>query len=236
MIGRTNTSSGVAFDSSMAVVRVSAPAGSTVTLSRGSTIKTSAEISSGSDSFYYFIVAPSSSPWTATATLNGNTDSKTVLANAAGEYDVELVYATFLMRDGVVQSGYTLSGITGSNITAATMTAMTDYMQIILPTNSGVYFNETSFSSYSTLYIDSAILDPNNCVSWIYEGVDSNQYWRSDTAGDMTAYVKYTYAHPRMKAQIDISGMGSTLKWLKFFSRATMSAGFELDLYNIYVK
>ena len=55
MIGRTNTSSGVAFDSSMAVVRVSAPAGSTVTLSRGSTIKTSAEISSGSDSFYYFI-------------------------------------------------------------------------------------------------------------------------------------------------------------------------------------
>ena len=52
----------------------------------------------------------------------------------------------------------------------------------------------------------------------------------------MPAYTKFTTAYRRYTNQIDISGIGSAYKYMKLYSRATASAGFELDLFNVYVK
>ena len=244
MIGRTNAFSGGGGGcaDTDAMCRVIAPAGSTVTFSRGAVTKTSTGHQNADDASvydYYFIVpssAFSSSPWTVTGTLGVDTDTRIIVIDSAYEYDVQLIYATFMLRDGVLQNSVTLNAMTDSGVTAPTITDMTGYKKVILPTNSGVYFSSFDFTPYSTLYIDSAVVDPNQYVSWIYEGVDNSNVWRNNTAGSMTAYVKYTAGYTRSTVQIDISGIGSSFNWMKFFSRATSSSGFELDIYNIYLK
>ena len=215
MIGRTNAMGGGGiFGEHDAIVRVTAPAGSTVIFSRGAVTKGSTGHPNADDPSvydYYFVVpqaAFSSSPWTVTGPLNGKTDSVSVVVN----------------------------GMSGNNITAPTITDMTGYKKIVLPSNSGVYFDEFDFSQYSTLYIDSGIVDPNNWFSWLYEGISSTNWWRPDYSGDMYAFLKSQTAYTRYTAQINISGADSTYKWLKIFTYATSSTGFELDLYNIYCK
>lgn len=243
MIGRTNAMGGGGiFGEHDAIVRVTAPAGSTVIFSRGAVTKGSTGHPNADDPSvydYYFVVpqaAFSSSPWTVTGTLNGKTDSVSVVVDSADEYDVELIYAYFFLRNGVLQNGTELNGMSGNNITAPTITDMTGYKKIVLPSNSGVYFDEFDFSQYSTLYIDSGIVDPNNWFSWLYEGISSTNWWRPDYSGDMYAFLKSQTAYTRYTAQINISGADSTYKWLKIFTYATSSTGFELDLYNIYCK
>lgn len=244
MIGRTNAAGGGGiFGDQDAIVRVTAPAGSTVTFSRGTVTKSSTGHENADDSSiydYYFVVpasAFSSNPWTVTGTLGASTDTYPVVVNDSREYDVELIYALFLLRKGVTQNGIALNGITiTSGVTAPTITDMTGYKKIILPTNSGVYFDAVDFTSYSTLYVDSGIVDPNNYFSWLFEGIDDNTIWYSNSAGNMPAYTKFTTAYRRYTNQIDISGIGSAYKYMKLYSRATASAGFELDLFNVYVK
>ena len=81
-----------------AILRVVAPAGSTVTVSKGGVNKTLpafAMSGSAATSCYYYVIKPSafnSTPWTVTATNGGDTDSNTIVINAAGEYIMQLSY------------------------------------------------------------------------------------------------------------------------------------------------
>lgn len=89
-----------------ALLRVQAPAGSTVTVSKGTTTKTDLGHENADDHTvydYYFIIHASQfdsvNPWTVTATLSGDSASDTIVIDTADEYDV-VFYA-------ILPSGYT---------------------------------------------------------------------------------------------------------------------------------
>ena len=230
MIGRTNTSSGGSFSTTSAIVRVTAPTGSTVTLSRGAVTKTSEEVSGH---FYFFVSPPfSSSPWTATATLNGKTDSLSVVVNAAGEYDVLLSYDTFIIRNGIVQTDYTINSITGNNITAPVITSENGYQNIKLKSNSGVYLN-VDYTGFTEMYLDSGIANGSN-FNWMYFGFSSGTSWANDYWDTTnTVYYHFSQWYPRGILPFDLTQTTRTI--LKFYSNAN-SAGFDLQIYNLYMR
>lgn len=90
---------GASLKATDALLRVQAPAGSTVTISKGTTTKTDLGHENADDHTlydYYFIIHQSQfdsvNPWTVTATLGSNTATSTVVVDSADEYDVVLSY------------------------------------------------------------------------------------------------------------------------------------------------
>lgn len=82
-----------------AILRVQAPAGSTVTISKGAVSKSDLGHENADDHTvydYYFIIHQSQfdsvNPWTVTATLGGDTASDTIIINAANEYNFVISY------------------------------------------------------------------------------------------------------------------------------------------------
>lgn len=91
-----------------ALLRVQAPANSTVTITKGTTTKTDLGHENADDHTvydYYFIIHQSQfdsiNPWTVTATLTGEDPvSETVIIDSADEYDVVLDYTAWLYKEG----------------------------------------------------------------------------------------------------------------------------------------
>lgn len=103
-----------------ALLRVSAPANSVVTISKGSTNKSDNGHLNADDHTvydYYFIIHQSQfdsvTPWTVTATLSGETSSDTIVIDTADEYDVVLVYPDYWIKDGELLATMTYSNATG---------------------------------------------------------------------------------------------------------------------------
>lgn len=110
-----------------AILRVIAPAGSTVTITKGSVSKSDAGHENASDTSlydYYFIIHASQfdnvNPWTVTATLGTDIVSDTVIIDSADEYDVFLDYGSFFFVNGhfgslaPIQELNSTTGATGS--------------------------------------------------------------------------------------------------------------------------
>lgn len=103
-----------------AILRVQAPAGSTVTISKGGVTKSDAGHENADDHTvydYYFIIHQSQfdsiNPWTVTATDGTETASDTIIIDSADEYDVYLEYTFYLFKSGrgaIVEFGYTNNG------------------------------------------------------------------------------------------------------------------------------
>ena len=90
---------GGSFTATDAILRVQAPSGSIVTISKGSTTKSDfghPNIDRPTIYDYYFIIHQSQfdslNPWTVTATRNTDTDSTTIIINASDEYDIIFSY------------------------------------------------------------------------------------------------------------------------------------------------
>ena len=108
---------GASLKATDALLRVQAPAGSTVTITKGSVSKTDLGHENADDHTvydYYFIIHQSQfdsqNAWTVTATLSGDTASDTIIIDAADEYDVELSYRFYIYNLGdevsAVTGGY----------------------------------------------------------------------------------------------------------------------------------
>ena len=241
MIGRTNCSAGGAggLPDNAAILRVMAPTGSTVTLTRGAVTKSSTGHTNAADAsqndYYFFIpqTAFSSSPWTVTATYGGKTDTQTVVIEAADEYDVLMSYDFFLVRNGVLQNSVTLGSL--SNQTTPTITDETGYKKLVLPSNSGAVFSEVDFTQFSTIYIDSAV-ERKEYLSYMLMGFSPYTYWESDTAVSMSPYEKFTMGFPRGVNTISLTGIPSANKRFKISTKSSSSSGFDLNIYNIYCK
>ena len=240
MIGRTNCSAGGGggLPDNAAILRVMAPTGSTVTLARGAVTKSSTGHTNADDASqndYYFIIpqtAFSSSPWTVTATYGAKTDTQTVVIEAADEYDLLLSYDSFIIRNGVVQTGYTINPMTGNNITAPVITSENGYQNIKLKSNSGVYLT-IDYTGYTEMYLDSGIANGSN-LNWMYFGFSSNNTWANnfwDTSN--TVYYHFTQWYPRGILPFDLTQ--TTRNIFKFYSSAN-STGFDLQIYNLYMR
>lgn len=95
-----------------ALLRVQAPAGSTVTISKGTTTKTDLGHENADDHSvydYYFIIHASQfdsvNPWTVTASLAGEDDvTDTIIIDAADEYNLVMKFGLYIYNRGVVSS------------------------------------------------------------------------------------------------------------------------------------
>lgn len=159
MIGRVNAGGGGGLQSTDAILRVIAPAGSTVTISKGGVSKSDHGHENAADTSlydYYFIIHASQfdsvNPWTVTATLGSDTASDTVVIDSADEYDVVLDYNLYLIRDGVFTTAYTH---TLYGYSTATWTEESGYAQLYVPKASSSfstgYFSDIDITDY--LYI-----------------------------------------------------------------------------------
>lgn len=119
-----------------AILRVQAPANSTVTITKGTTTKTDLGHENADDHTvydYYFIIHQSQfdpvNPWTVTATLGTDTASSTIVIDAADEYDVVLNYNLVLFDYGVTD--YTFQAYrTASSYGSGGVQFANDYMQV----------------------------------------------------------------------------------------------------------
>lgn len=180
MIGRCNTGGGGSMSANDAILRVQAPAGSTVTISKGGVSKSdgghpNAVTSSIYD--YYFIIHQSqfdSTAWTVTATLGSDTASDTIVINAAKEYNLSLEYKLWLVKDGQIVGG-NLVAINKSQSSSAytgyivpTVTYASSYVQASFSnaTHNGggiAYFpSAIDLSQYHGLYVQGSSFNNTN--------------------------------------------------------------------------
>lgn len=172
MIGRVNAGGGGSLQATDAILRVIAPAGSTVTISKGGVTKSDLGHENAADTSlydYYFIVHQSQfdsvNPWTVTATLGTDTASDTIIINSADEYDVELSFRYWFVRNGDLIKEFTTVGMKPSSSSgyaagAPTVTDDGSYISMGFPTQSGsnrsgiAYANvAVDLSRYSTLRV-----------------------------------------------------------------------------------
>lgn len=133
-----------------AVLRVIAPAGSVVTITKGSVSRSDAGHANADEPTlydYYFAISSSlfdsGNPWTVTATLGTQSISESVVIDASNEYDVVLSYTLHLVINGVMQDGnfvpMALKSNSESSSTAGTpsVSAGSNYIQIAMSSSSG---------------------------------------------------------------------------------------------------
>lgn len=108
-----------------AILRVQAPAGSTVTITKGSTTKSDMGHENADDATvydYYFIIHQSQfdsvTPWTVTATLGTQSKSDTVVIDMTDEYNIIISYQFYFIKDGhFVGTALTKTGASRANFT-----------------------------------------------------------------------------------------------------------------------
>ena len=102
-----------------AVLLVTVPANSTVTATKGQTTLVPTMWTTAADSSLetaLFVIGSSLfdsvNPWTVTATLGTNTASDTITINSNKEYDLELSYILWIIKDGIAKVETILCGTT----------------------------------------------------------------------------------------------------------------------------
>lgn len=238
MIGRVNIGGGGTIVSTDAVLRVQAPAGSVVTISRGSVSKADtghASLTDPSVYEYYFVIHQgqfSSSPWTVTASLLTQSISDEIVINSSDEYNMELAYTLHLIVGGQSQVG----NMTALNLKSAAdstgaqtpgITYESSYIQIgwtsTASSNAGggiAYFagRKIDLSKYSKINVSGTLRNgtgysTNNCIkAWTAIGTDQTQNLLFAQAVsqsiDSSSYVSFS-------TQVDISSV-SGLAYIGF--------------------
>lgn len=150
-----------------AVLRVQAPAGSTVTITKGGTTKTGIGFVNSADNSvydYYFIIKQSefnSTAWTITGTLSGQgSASTTIVINASKEYYAELSYKLWLYNAGneytSVTGGWIQRPTVSGYVASGTFTKNSDniYSKSVSMGSSAISTtNAIDLTGYSTLHI-----------------------------------------------------------------------------------
>lgn len=135
-----------------AILTVTVPTGSTVTITKGGVTLTPTMWVQAADPTLdcaLFVIAPSlfdaQNAWTVTATLSGDTASDTVIIDSNKQYDIALSFRTFLFDNGVIlQDLGSFKNISSVSISNNAITAVKNQ-------NGGNYFgfqNPIAFKSY----------------------------------------------------------------------------------------
>lgn len=203
MIGRTNTGGGGGLQDTDALLRVQAPAGSVVTITKGGMTKTDhghENVDDNSVYDYYFIIHQSQfdsvNPWTVTATLGTDTDSDTIIIDTADEYDVELSYFTYLYKDGDLCTAITGGWSGGYANLSNNFTLASDKISIGSATAVGST-NKVDVTNYSKLvFVGKGLTHTGSqpCIAWVglYSSKSNNAAVATvykDDAGDFTLEV-----------------------------------------------
>lgn len=140
-----------------ALLRVQAPAGSTVTITKGTTTKTDLGHENADDHTvydYYFIIHASQfdsvNAWTVTATLGAQTKSDTIIIDSADEYDVVLSYEFYFVKDGhFVGDQLIKTGASGAYFSEGSVLTWAGFGNA-----AGGAYGSTDVTSYNTLKVE----------------------------------------------------------------------------------
>lgn len=160
---RRSSGGGSGPSASDAILTVTVPTGSTVTATKGGVTLTPTMWVQAADPTLdcaLFVISPSlfdsQNAWTVTATLGTDTASDTVTISSNEQYDVYLTFVLYLIKDGVVQTGFNFSNSVTYCQSYSKGTVETQTGKIILTSDSQwtmVYSNDSStdLSPYSYL-------------------------------------------------------------------------------------
>ena len=244
MIGRVNVGGGVGLKDTDAVLRVIAPAGSVVTITKGGISKTDNGHENASDNTlydYYFIIHSSQfdgvNPWTVTATKSGESITKTVIINAPDEYDITLVWLS------VIKNGYFVNGYSSAvNLRNGHPVIVTEnynssgFMKVTAQGSysSGLGLNSTDVSRYNTLYFDgyanASLANNGNGIVGIYPSYNYNN--TSDIQNSALVKATFTNTSTAQKT-VDISSVSGS-RYMAVALYITGSS--DLAPYDVFVK
>lgn len=236
---------GGGLSSTDALLRVQAPAGSTVTITKGSTTKTDQGHENADDSTvydYYFIIHQSqfdsTTPWTVTATLGNDTASDTVTVNAANEYDIELSFSIYLFKAGdqctSITGGWNVSGWSASGASTVAGTIANGKMTIggsaaiwALATNQSVSFGGKTLLTVEANTLSTYGSNPAGVVE-LY-----------DSKGSLTATRRFAGAsvsgtHGSHTVTIDLSSLSRTGGFV-VVRNGGADASYKYEVYNIWL-
>lgn len=200
-----------------ALLRVQAPAGSTVTITKGSTTKTDQGHENADDSTiydYYFIIHQSqfdsTTPWTVTATLNTQTASATVLISENAEYDLELSYGFYLYNNGdqctAVTGGWSYAAfLSTSNYSAGTLDTAYNGTTCYLSANgvneqiSAVTVNKIDVTDYNALRIEVS--------DYTFAGSGYKELDLVSSRGDVSSYAAQVRIESTGTFTVDVSSI-----------------------------
>lgn len=232
MIGRTNVGGGGGLQSTDAILRVIAPAGSTVTISKGGVSKSDQGHENAADNTlydYYFIIHASqfdSTAWTVTATKGSQSIYKTVVINSPDEYDVTLAYTLWIVKNGVSQVGnFTLGAKRNSDSSATATTPPISYGSTYIQigwtatgtASAGIAYtpNKISLAQYKTFHVSGT-------------AINTSQY-SSNLTSDMWTAIG-TYADNNVLHYVSIVNSGTT-SYTSFDKSINVSA----DTSSVYI-
>lgn len=119
-IGRTNAGGGGSKPSTTdAVLRVTAPSGSNVTIKKGSGASITPNFylaGTGTDEYFFIVKASDFGTYNVTGTLSGKTATSSIDVNSAKEFSIELHYTIYIFN-GSTPTEYTLESSKGNTYT-----------------------------------------------------------------------------------------------------------------------
>lgn len=238
-----------------AILRVIAPAGSTVTISKGGVSKSDLGHENADDHSlydYYFIIHASqfdSNPWTVTATLSGESASDTIVIDSADEYDIQLEYYLYFVKNGqivgnnMVAEGKKWNSSSSYTATAPDVSYEQDYIEIGFSGGSAgkagiTYFPaQADLSKYSTLRVigesrsSLTTLENSGVNAWTQIGtyqVDNRLFNQATQNSASTSYVT-------MDISIDVSSFTDSV-YIGFNSTQRGDGTYSLiRLVNVYL-
>ena len=167
-----------------AILTVTVPTGSTVTMTKGGVTLTPTMWVQAADNTLdcaLFVIAPnlfdSQNAWTVTATLGTDSASDTVMISSNKQYDLALSYRPYIYRRGYINTaltgGLTNSGYTYSSQALTPATYNTDNIYISSNNCAGTS-QAIDLTDYSTIYYVSRSDNPSNLTQpWL--GVASSK-------------------------------------------------------------
>lgn len=165
MIGRTNaggSGSGGTIKPENAIIVVTVPTGLTVTATKGSISLTPTmwvkALDNSQDCALFIVTSKdfdADNPWLITATNGTDTLSDMVLVTTNKEYDVELSYSFYLIRDGI--PAVPLADLTAqvASITANSVTFARNAYNIVRSTN------KINLTKYNSIFADMDVVSKN---------------------------------------------------------------------------
>lgn len=188
-----------------AVLAVTVPTGSSVTMTKGAVTLTPTIWTTNADNTLDVAIFPvpastfDSNAWTVTATLNGDTASDTIVINSAEEYEMALAYNLYLFHNGAY--GIPLDYVRSyqSATYSASMTISNNLLDIYLKYLSGSYGAVLQYGAASAVDVTD--------YSTLVLVIDSDTGWCNSSLGIYTSksgnYNEGTYVNV---GNINISG------------------------------
>ena len=206
----------------LAVLRINAPVGSTITLVKGGVTVATLAANKGhmnaDDSryadWYYSISSSNYGSWTVTATRSDETISQTVTIDSVKEYNVELTYDLYLLKYGVFQYPYQ------KNSNYLYVSFGEGYVRFTTDaswTKLSIPITESMLQDRKYKYLNARLLNVEKAISYpVYFGISSSA--TADHAWLASATIPGNTTYPEMYAA-DLSTVSYSSmidQWFKF--------------------